>query len=261
MTELAERAARKLLEDRDQGIRFSSITQEFGIENLAAAYDVQDELVALLGARQGASSGYKIGLTSKSMQEMCSIDQPICGTVFADGVNDTGQTIALSEKGRTGMEFEIAVRMGSDLGGPGQTVQLDDVAQAVDGVAAAFEMIDDRNADYGSLEVLSLVADNSWSAGCVVGSFVTPPEDLAGVLGVVELNGEVVDQGHGREALGHPYEPVRWLANHLAVRGGVLRKGDIVLTGSLVRTLFPSSGDRFRFDVAGIGTVEVEFAA
>lgn len=260
MTELSESAAQRLLDDHDQGRRFSNVTRDFGITDLSAAYDVQDRLVAMLRGRRGEACGYKIGLTSKSMQEMCNIDQPICGVVFADGVVGTEQTIALSRAGRIGLEFEIAVRMGRDLGGPGQTVGIDDVAPAMDGVAAAFEMIDDRNADYGDLDVLSLIADNSWSAGCVLGSFVEPPGDLAEVLGTVELNGEVADQGHGRAALGHPHEPVRWLANHLSLRGGTLRAGDVVLTGSLVRTLFPSAGDNYRFSVSDIGAVSVSFS-
>ena len=133
------------------------------------------------------------------------------------------------------------------------------MAQAVDAVAPAFEIIDDRNADYAALDVLSLLADNSWNAGVVVGEFVTPPEQHADVLGLVQLNGETVDQGHGREALGHPYEPVRWLAGHLASRGKGLRAGDIVMTGSLVNTRFPGPGERYQFDVAGIGAVSVSF--
>lgn len=32
--------------------------------------------------------------------------------------------------------------------------------------------------------------------------------------------------------LGHPFEPLRWLANNLSARGKTLKKGEIVLTES-----------------------------
>ena len=41
----------------------------------------------------------------------------------------------------------------------------------IDGVCAAIEIVDDRNADYANLDVLSLVADNSWNGGIVLSEF------------------------------------------------------------------------------------------
>jgi 2-keto-4-pentenoate hydratase len=48
-----------------------------------------------------------------------------------------------------------------------------------------------------------------------------------------------------------------WLATHLAVAGGGLRAGDIVMTGSLVTTKFPTESSHSRFDVGGLGPVEL----
>jgi 2-oxo-3-hexenedioate decarboxylase/2-keto-4-pentenoate hydratase len=39
-----------------------------------------------------------------------------------------------------------------------------------------------------------------------------------------------------------------------------LRKGDLVMTGSIVTTRFPAGPFTYRFDVSGIGTVEVSGA-
>jgi 2-oxo-3-hexenedioate decarboxylase/2-keto-4-pentenoate hydratase len=57
--------------------------------------------------------------------------------------------------------------------------------------------------------------------------------------------------------LGHPFEPLRWLAGHLGAQGDTLRAGEIVSTGSMVTTRFPDAGDHYRFTVQGIGTAEV----
>jgi 2-keto-4-pentenoate hydratase len=61
--------------------------------------------------------------------------------------------------------------------------------------------------------------------------------------------------------LGHPLNPVVWLANHLAARNLSLRPGDIVLTGSLARTRFVSPGEHYRLTIEQVGCVEVTFAA
>jgi len=258
MSSSAEAAARHLLDEHDRGATFTHVAKQFGAESLSAACDIQDCLIPHLIERHGAPRGYKVGLTSKAMQEMCGIDQPIAGVVLADRVLSSGAEVSLGDHGHAGIEFEIAVRMGRDLGAG---ADIAGVADVVDGVAPAFEIIDDRNADYADLDVLSLVADNSWNAGAVVGEFVDAPDNLDEVLGVVRLRGETVDEGRGSAALGHPYEPVRWLAGHLASRGGGLKAGDLVLTGSLVRTRFPSPGDTYDFFVEGLGSVSLGFAA
>jgi 2-keto-4-pentenoate hydratase len=259
MTDRFEAAAAHLLRAHDDGVAFTSLSAEFGIADVEGAYRIQDRFVSLLEARHGVPCGYKIGLTSEPMQKMCGIDHPIAGVVLARRILASGARVPVSAHGHAGIEFEIAVRMGAGLGGAGGAVTREDVAAAVDGVCAAFEIVDDRKADYSVLDVLTLVADNSWNAACVLGSFVAPPANLADVTGTVTKNGAEIASGQGRAALGHPYEPVRWLADHLGARGGTLRKGDIVMTGSLVPTQFPQAGDRFAFAVEGLGTVDVHF--
>ena len=59
--------------------------------------------------------------------------------------------------------------------------------------------------------------------------------------------------------LGHPHNALAWLANHLAASGEGLRAGQIVLTGSLVKTLWLNAGDKVTMELSGLGTVEVTF--
>jgi 2-keto-4-pentenoate hydratase len=105
--------------------------------------------------------------------------------------------------------------------------------------------------------MLSLVADNAWNEGIVLGEWRTSWPDLAAARGTLECDGERIDEGHGRDVLGHPFEPVRWLAQHLSARGEGLHAGELVSTGSLVTTRFPQAGERYRFTVEGVGAVEV----
>lgn len=229
-----------------------------GVDDVAAAYAVQRAFVAEM--LTGRPAGYKIGLTSKRMQEMCRIDTPIAGVVLPGRVHASGAVLERAQFGRLGLEFEIAVRIGRDLPPSGAPFDRETVAAAVDAVAPAVEIVDDRNCDYKTLDVLSLVADNSWNEGLVHGAFVASWPALEDVAGSVLLDGETVDRGMGRDVLGHPFVPLTWLANHLAGSGVGLRAGDIVMTGSLVTTRFPPVPGRFRFELAGLGAVEVSVA-
>jgi 2-keto-4-pentenoate hydratase len=209
-------------------------------------------------AQSGAAPiGYKIGLTSKRMQAMCGIDQPIAGVLLANRLHASGVVLPARNYGRIGLEFEIGVKLGRDLPARQAPFSMHAISDAVAAVCPAVEVVDDRHADYKKLEVISLVADNSWNGGIVLGEFRANWPDLVSIEGRVRRNGVEVDRGMGRDVLGHPFEPLTWLANHLARTGDGLRAGEIVLTGSLVTTRFPTETEAYAFELAGLGTVEV----
>ncbi|CAN5671645.1 fumarylacetoacetate hydrolase family protein [soil metagenome] len=262
----AQDAADWLASQHAERRRFEPFASLRGIRTMPDAYRVQDRYNALQAfTRNVARAGYKIGLTSTAMQAMCGIDTPVAGVVFADRVHASDAVLKPSAYGRFGIEFEIAVRLGCDLAPSvrdGEPVTLADVAKAIDGVAPAIEVVDDRGCDYKTLDVLSLVADNAWNAGIVVGAFQSTWPDLTSVEGSVTIDdGSVLDTGRGEDVLGNPLLSVVWLAEHLAASGESLRAGDIVMTGSMVTTKFPTTSGRFRFEVSGLGSVAVQVDA
>jgi 2-keto-4-pentenoate hydratase len=258
MQESPTKIAETLVDEHRSGVRFRCFAARCGIANPDQAYVVQREYVRLqMAARGVGAAGFKIGLTSKRMQAMCGIDSPVAGVVLQDRVHRSGASVAAAAYGRAGLEFEIAVRLARDLRPEGGNVGLADVAAAVDAVCPAIEIVDDRDADYGALEALSLIADNSWNAGIVLGAFARAWPDLDAIEGVVSIDSKVVDRGFGRDVLGHPFHSVAWLATHLAAMGSGLRAGDIVMTGNLVTTKFPDRSSVYRFDVSGLGAVDL----
>ncbi len=258
-TSSAERDAQALYDEHAGRSRFRSAPPPSAV-TLAAAYDVQRAYVALLQRDAGALAGYKIGLTSPRMQAMCGIAEPVCGAVLARRVHRSGVRLERGAHGRLGMVFEIAVRIGRDTDASASHTA-DTVRAHVDGVCAAFELVDDRHADYGALDVRGLVADNAWNAGVVLSDFIGTWPALPSVQGTVSVNGEPIDRGFGRDVLGDPRVVVAWLANHLSGRGERLRAGQIVMTGSLVPTRFPAEDATYRFDVSGIGSVSATVVA
>jgi 2-keto-4-pentenoate hydratase len=251
----AQRAAEKLLAAHKANLRFEPLGPPEPPATIADAYDIQDRYVALLRQAHGGEAGYKVGLTSAAMQAFCGIDHPIAGVVLAKRVHQSGVTVRRSDFGRLGLEFEIAVRIKSDV--PVMPCTADMIGRHIGGVGAAVELVDDRSADYARLDVLTLVADNSWNGGIVLSEFATAWPDLENVLGRATQDGAAIGEGHGRDILGHPFQSVAWLATQLASRGVGLKTGQVVMTGSVMKTVFPEQDGHFRFDLAPIGFVEV----
>jgi len=84
----------------------------------------------------------------------------------------------------------------------------------------AFEVVDDRNRSY-PLDMLSPVADNAVNDDIVLSEWRSSWSDLATVRDIAGCDGRTIDQGHGRDLLGHPFEP--WTGTS---RGEVLMPAD-----------------------------------
>jgi len=254
----ARRTAEALLAEHQANTRFRTLVPPDEPATIADAYDIQDRYVALLRRKHSNAVGYKVGLTSAAMQTFCGIDHPIAGVVLASRVHQSGTSVARADFGRLGLEFEIAVRFKSDVSVAGPPWTADTIAPHIDGVCAAIELVDDRSADYSNLDVRSLVADNSWNAGIVLSEFLTKWPDLPGALGRASKDGAAFGEGHGRDILGHPFNSAAWLATQLNSRGTSLKAGEVVMTGSVMKTVFPEEAAGYRFELGGIGVVEVQ---
>jgi 2-keto-4-pentenoate hydratase len=257
----AAHAAELLLAGHKTNSRFKPLGPPQAPVTIRDAYDIQEKYVALLRGEHGDTVGYKVGLTSAAMQAFCGIDHPIAGVVLAGRVHRSGATVRRRDFGRLGLEFEIAVRIKTDVPITELPGTADTIRPHIGGVGAAIELVDDRSADYAGLDVLTLVADNSWNAGIVLSEFATIWPDLAAVAGRATKDGVAIGEGHGRDILGHPFNSVAWLATQLAARGVGLKAGQIVMTGSVMKTIFPTDNANYRFDLEQIGAVEVKVAA
>ena len=82
--------------------------------------------------------------------------------------------------------------------------------------------------------------------------------DFASNSVVMYLNGEFVEDAVTGDAMGHPFNSITWLADLLARQGKELKAGDIVLTGSTLATHFPEPGDKYLYEVKGLGSVSAE---
>jgi 2-keto-4-pentenoate hydratase len=225
------------------------------------AYRIQDALHRLLAAAgRGGIAGWKIALTSKAMQQMTGVDQPAAGAIFSTTIHSSPARVALGAYHHLGVEFEVAVRLANDLPASGGPWTRASVAEHVAACLPAFELVEDGDADYKTLDAFTLVAQNTWNGGVVLGAPVPAWRqlDLETAVTRAWVNDQPAGQGKTGDALGHPLEAVAWLANLLNGRGRMLDRGMIVMTGSSITTKFPAPGDRVRFAIDGLGEISLE---
>ena len=253
--------ARVSLEMHRARARYRPLDAVLRAAPLSEAYRIQDALHQLMaGAGRGTIAGWKIALTSKAMQQMTGVDQPAAGAIFSKVVHQSPGGVDLAAYHHLGVEFELAVQLADDLPAAGGPWTRASVAGRVAACLPAFELVEDGDADYKTLDAFTLIAQNTWNAGVVLGTPVTAWRDVDLETAATQcwINGRLAGEGKVGDAMGHPFEAVAWVANLLNGRGRYLERGMIVMTGSSITTKFPAPGDRVRFAIDGLGEVLLE---
>ena len=223
------------------------------------AYRIQLRVVAMKRSSGQVVVGKKISITSRAMQTMLGVDEPDYGHILDGMVVMEGERIPSSDLIQPRIEGELAFVLKEDLKGPGVT--LSDVIRCSEGVIPSLEIIDSRIVDW-KIKLPDTVADNASSARIVLGGKITPllGLDLRTVGMVLEKNGEVAATAAGAAVLGNPPQAVAWLANKLAAYGISLRKGEVILSGSLTAAVPVAAGDFIRADFGPLGDAKIKFA-
>ena len=255
------KAARTIAAARRTLTPLPPLDAECAPQDLLDAYRIQEALHSELASDFGAVVGYKIGCTSAVMQKYLSIAHPCAGGIFAKRVHQSGVSLPASGFVRVGVECEIAVRLGRDLEYTGTPFTEDDVADAIEAYFPAIELVDDRYVKWETLGAPTLIADDFFGAAIVLGKPVSRSKasDLRKVVGRAVINGAEVGRGTGADLMGHPHNPVAWLANHLAAQGKKLRADQTVMTGSSVQTVWLRAGDKVEMEFTELGSVHLEF--
>ena len=255
------RAARWLVRQHRERVAFAGFPARIAPRDLDEAYAVQDAFVRLKSRDCGPVTGWKIALSNPAMQRFVGLVEPVAGCMLARQVVASPARTNAADYGRLLVEFEVAVQLGADLAPLGRRCTRADVQDAVAAVRPAFELADDRGADYAGLcaHGLQLVADNAWNEGAVLGAGRSDWRslDLAAMRGVVSLDGTAIGEGRGGDLMGHPLDALAWLADCLSRRAIPMRAGDVAILGSLVTSKFPLAGQRLRFELDGFAPIEL----
>jgi len=200
--------------------------------------------------------GAKLGMTSKVMQSMVGVDQPVSGWLTAGMMLSYGEAVPLGQLIHPKAEPEIALMLGKE---PAYPATVAGVLSATEAVFAAIEVFDSRFEDY-RYRMPDVIADNVGAAKFALGSracTVAELGDLRLIGCVFRSQGGVVGTAAGAAAMGHPAAAVAWLVNTLAARGEHLDAGSIVLTGGLTAPAPVREGVALTAEFDQLGSAEI----
>lgn len=259
--EAARAAAQMIAEARWETRPLAPLPEACYPATVLDGYAVQAALHELQAKNgMGRRVGYKIGCTTLVMQDYLGIDHPCAGGIMDTRVHHGEAELGHGAFCRVGAECEIVARIGSDIP-QGTGHDRDTVADYVDALMVGLEIVDDRYTDFHAVGVATLIADDFFGAGCVLGEPVTDWRglDLAAAEGGLTIDGAVGERGRGAAVMGHPLEALAWLANHLTMVGGRVQAGEFVMLGSIVQCRWFDAPGEAVAEIAGLGQVRARF--
>jgi 2-oxopent-4-enoate hydratase len=233
------------------------LTEQYPDMDMADAYAVQLAGISeRMSSHGGRIIGWKVGLTSKAMQQMLNVDQPDFGHLLDNMRLDEGTDLTSSELIWPRVEPEIAFQLKADLKGPGVTAE--QVLAATEYLIPSLEVIDSRVRDW-KIKLCDTIADNASCGRFVLGRSKVDPAGIdVKLIGMnYYVNDDLVSTATAAAVVGNPAAAVAWLANTLAPYGHSLQAGQVVMPGSLVAAVDAKPGGRIRADFDRIGSVEL----
>ena len=251
-----EQIAQFMLDQHNSKQNFQNLPETLMPKNLNEAYKIQE--IFQKNSGRGQLGGFKIALASKVQQELCGIDHPIAGGIFANEIKSSPETFDLDNFHGLGLEFELAVTLSDDLKPGMEPFDKNNIKQFIKSLSPAFELIIDRDADYSNINPLTMITDNAWCSGIVLGKELSNWEKLN--LDVIRSqllwNDEAPQDAMIKDA--NPLESLSWVSNLLTSLGRTIPKDSVIITGSVIKTRAPNKGDHIIYKVEDLSEVEIK---
>ena len=262
--EQIDQAAKALDEAESLRTQTKPLTLNLPNMDMDEAYAIQKTWVELKLARGAKVTGYKIGLTSRAMQQAMNIDTPDYGVLLDNMAFANHSSLLAADFLDPRIEAEFGFVMKRSLFG--ENVSLEDVLDATDYVVPALELISARSTrtdpDTGyTRTVCDTIADNAANAGYIVGDTQADPKqvDLRFSGALLYVDGVVEESGLGGAVMEHPGHGIRWVCKRFARHGVGLEAGQFVLSGSFTRPVPVQKGTKILADYGPLGTINVNF--
>lgn len=259
-----EQAASDLLAAENARRQIGLLSRRHPGMTLDDAYAIQSAQIARKLDQGRRIIGWKIGLTSKIMQDALGIDTPDSGVLYDNMQFETGATVPKGRFIQPRIEAEIAFVMKAPLSG---NVTRDEVLAATDHVVPSLEILDTRilraDPETGQSRIITdTVSDNAANAGIVLGAERHAPDafDLRWTGAIVRKNGAVVATGLGAAVLDDPAIGLVWLARRMDHYGQRIEAGQVVLSGSFIGPVECPPGTAISADFGPFGSVAIDFA-
>jgi 2-keto-4-pentenoate hydratase len=254
-----QRGAERILAAR------AAVTKLDGLPDAERPRTIEDgyHMLRIATERWGdAPVGWKVGATSKEVQARFGIDEPVYGPLFKSTVHASPARLKAAAFQHLLLEAEFTFSFRDGLPLRAKRYAREEVMEAIEAVIPSIEIISPRFKRLSVDHTPQFVADFSGNAAAVLGAPRKDWRDLdLAAQGVAMIVGGVKRQeGTGALTLGHPLNVLDWLLAAMRARGQEIRKGDLVMTGTMTGLHAPEPGEPAVADFGALGKVEVVFA-
>jgi len=259
--------------------KIDNISSEHSPKSIDDAYQIQDAIRdAAIAEYNTKVIGRKIAATSKMAQDSVSVTEPFYGYLYSHSTFSSDATISISDPslglqdGFVIVEPELGLRMKEDTD-VNVVYTPETIKRLVGGIVPSVELATSAYKmptleSFKTVGATNLIADNGCHGALVLGHELTDSGDgsFGDVLDnldrhtcTLEVNGQTVANGKGDKVLGHPLNALCWLANSLAKRGEILKKGDVISTGVCIdKLVLLKQGDTVSVDYGSLGSVNFQ---
>lgn len=212
------------------------------------AYRIQAGVAQRVGAIGGFKTARKNGAPS------------IMAPIFAGNIVSSGAHFSV--KDMLGVELEVGFKIAEDCPSNMASLSPPELGSLLRPVAV-MELVDTRvQGPFAGDDIVKL-ADNQINAGLVVGSTLTDwsGSDFGKVAARMQAGADVILEGEATVPGGSALETFASLARQIGGHCGGLKRGQIVITGSLHPLVYYPRGTLIQGWIAGIGAVSVTLGA
>lgn len=245
MTDLDEIAT--MLDDCARSPKFAS--QLDGSLSLLDAYAIQRLVIQKRLDRGETRIGMKMGFTSRAKMEQMGVDDMIWSPLTDAMLHEEGGKIDSRKFLQPRAEPEVAYLLKKPLVGKVSALE---AQAAIEAVAPAIEILDSRFKDF-KFSLPAVVADNTSSAGLVIGAWHSPLTDVSNLGIVLSVNGRPAAFGSTAAILGNPVRSLIAAARMAGEAGEALPSGSIILAGAATAAIHIGSSQYIDVEIQKLG--------
>ena len=226
MTDI-ETTASIIVAARRRRAQIPALSGDLAPASIEEAYAIQNASMRLLGP----VGGWKLAIGASLS----------CSPIPADVIFQTSATMPAGRPYK--IEAEIGIMIGNDLE---QQQSADTMRSAIASIHPAIETVLSRFSSPAPKE--HGLADCQSNETVIVGKAIDgwTSSGLASTQMTLSIGGETATANFDGASIEAMFSPLAWLANHALARGMPLRKGQLVITGALLKT-----GDHLKAPVPG----------
>lgn len=236
------------------GATVDRLPESCSLESESQGRDAQLCFAGLAGT---SIRGWKIAASSEGGQKHINVDGPLEGPYFEWNTHESGVAISIAGNHMAVAEAEFAFCFGDSIAPRDKPYEVAEVLEAVSELRPSLELPDSRFTDFTAVGAACLLADCAAARDCVLGEPAAADwrsVDLSESPAQLVINGQVVTQGTGRDALGDPRKALTWVVNRLSERNITIKPGQFVTTGVCGKPMPIQADDVVVSDLGIFGT-------